>query len=162
VVAVAWIAAVGSPGAQARPDLETAWAAFWAAEDPAAAARTIPAFVDAGVTHDDALVRLGAGRRYAGDVETGDHTRRRRGDYGVAYRYVGVDRCMSLSNLVTKPVYMVNGGRVTTNGAVSFEGAVEPDVSTLLRWAARDNDRTMLFADERPIGVRHQETAATH
>ena len=38
--------------------------------------------------------------------------------------------------------------RVVTNGEVSFEGLVEPRVATLRKWAARDHDRTMLFAAE--------------
>ncbi len=37
---------------------------------------------------------------------------------------------------------------VITNGRQSFHGRLEPDVATLLAWAARDNDRTMLFAAE--------------
>ncbi len=43
--------------------------------------------------------------------------------------------------------------KVTTNGAVSFEGKVERSVETLLEWAARDNDRTMLFGAELTIRV---------
>ncbi len=43
--------------------------------------------------------------------------------------------------------------RVITNGAVSFEGRVEPDVETLLRWAARDNDRQLLFGAELVVDV---------
>ena len=35
--------------------------------------------------------------------------------------------------------------RVVTNGALSFEGRVTPTADTLLKWAARDNDRTMLL-----------------
>ncbi len=38
--------------------------------------------------------------------------------------------------------------RIVTNGEVSFEGLVEPRVATLRKWAARDHDRTMLFAAE--------------
>ena len=34
---------------------------------------------------------------------------------------------------------------VEANGTTVFEGMVEPDVPTLLRWAAIDQDRTMLF-----------------
>ncbi len=34
---------------------------------------------------------------------------------------------------------------VEANGTTVFEGPVEPDVPTLLRWAAIDQDRTMLF-----------------
>jgi hypothetical protein len=38
--------------------------------------------------------------------------------------------------------------RVTVNGRTAFEGRVEPSTKTLLKWAARDNDRTMLFGAE--------------
>jgi hypothetical protein len=38
--------------------------------------------------------------------------------------------------------------KVVANGKTVFEGRVEPKLETLLRWAARDNDRTMLFAAE--------------
>jgi hypothetical protein len=38
--------------------------------------------------------------------------------------------------------------KVTSNGKVVFEGKVQPSLSTLLKWAARDNDRTMLYAAE--------------
>jgi hypothetical protein len=41
--------------------------------------------------------------------------------------------------------------RVEANGRVVFSGRVEPSVATLLKWAARDNDRTMLFAAELPV-----------
>jgi predicted esterase len=34
---------------------------------------------------------------------------------------------------------------VVTNGRVAFDGLVTPSLETLVRWAARDNDRTMLF-----------------
>jgi hypothetical protein len=34
------------------------------------------------------------------------------------------------------------------NGKRAFQGAVKKDVGTLLRWAARDNDRTMLYGAE--------------
>jgi predicted esterase len=42
---------------------------------------------------------------------------------------------------------------VVVNGKTAFQGAVPRDVSTLLRWAARDNDRTMLFGAELKIAV---------
>jgi len=35
--------------------------------------------------------------------------------------------------------------QVTVNGKTAFEGAVKKDVATLVQWAARDNDRTMLY-----------------
>ena len=44
--------------------------------------------------------------------------------------------------------------RVTTNGVDTFEGMVEPSPETLLRWAALDRDRTMLFGAELDIEVR--------
>ncbi len=37
---------------------------------------------------------------------------------------------------------------IVTNGTTSFRGKVERSTETLLRWAARDLDRTMLFAAE--------------
>ncbi len=43
--------------------------------------------------------------------------------------------------------------RVVVNGKTAFEGAVTQSLATLLRYAARDNDRTMLFAAELPITV---------
>jgi len=41
--------------------------------------------------------------------------------------------------------------KVTANGRSVFEGRVERNVKTLLKWAARDNDRTMLYAAELKI-----------
>jgi predicted esterase len=42
---------------------------------------------------------------------------------------------------------------VAVNGRTVFEGIILRDVGTLLKWAARDNDRTMLFAAELPVAV---------
>jgi hypothetical protein len=42
---------------------------------------------------------------------------------------------------------------VVVNGKTAFEGPVARDVATLLRWAARDSDRTMLFGAELKIQV---------
>ena len=42
---------------------------------------------------------------------------------------------------------------VETNGVTTFEGLVEPDIATLLRWAAIDQDRTMLFGAALEIEV---------
>ena len=47
----------------------------------------------------------------------------------------------------TKPV------RVVVNGKDAFSGAVKKDVATLMKWAARDNDRTMLYGAELAITV---------
>jgi len=44
--------------------------------------------------------------------------------------------------------------RIETNGNVAFEGSVTKSVETLSTWAARDNDRTMLFGAELHIRVR--------
>jgi predicted esterase len=44
--------------------------------------------------------------------------------------------------------------RVMTNGRVAFEGKLEKDIPTLLKWSARDNDRTMLFGAELSVRVK--------
>jgi hypothetical protein len=41
--------------------------------------------------------------------------------------------------------------KVIVNGRVAFDGRVEKSVATLAKWAARDNDRTMLFGAELKI-----------
>lgn len=38
--------------------------------------------------------------------------------------------------------------KVIVNGRVAFDGRVEKHLDTLKKWAARDNDRTMLFGAE--------------
>jgi hypothetical protein len=43
--------------------------------------------------------------------------------------------------------------RVSVNGRVVHESIVKPDTDTLLKWAARDNDRTMLYGAELKIAV---------
>ena len=42
---------------------------------------------------------------------------------------------------------------VVVNGRTAFDGPIQTNVRTLLTWAARDNDRTMLFAAELPVEV---------
>ena len=42
---------------------------------------------------------------------------------------------------------------VTADGRQLFSGRVTPSVATLLKWAARDNDRTMLYAAEVPLVI---------
>jgi hypothetical protein len=42
---------------------------------------------------------------------------------------------------------------VVVNGRTVFDGIVQRDIRTLLKWAARDNDRTMLFAAELQVTV---------
>jgi hypothetical protein len=43
---------------------------------------------------------------------------------------------------------------VTANGRVVVERRLEPSVATLLKWAARDNDRTMLFGAELHVALK--------
>ncbi len=43
--------------------------------------------------------------------------------------------------------------KVTVNGRQVFEGVVPRDLKTLMKWAANDNDRTMLFAAELRVEV---------
>ena len=38
--------------------------------------------------------------------------------------------------------------KVVANGHTAFESRVERNLKTLLKWAARDNDRTMLYGAE--------------
>jgi dienelactone hydrolase len=42
---------------------------------------------------------------------------------------------------------------VRVNGKQAFEGSVERDAAVLLKWAARDNDRTRLYGAEVKVGV---------
>jgi dienelactone hydrolase len=42
---------------------------------------------------------------------------------------------------------------VVVNGRTVFEGMVQKKIRTLLTWAARDNDRTLLFAAELPVAA---------
>jgi len=42
---------------------------------------------------------------------------------------------------------------LVVNGRTVFEGVVQKNIRTLLTWAARDNDRTLLFAAELPVEV---------
>ena len=43
---------------------------------------------------------------------------------------------------------------VTANGRTVSDGRVEPSLATLMKWAARDNDRTMLFTAELHVSLR--------
>ena len=43
---------------------------------------------------------------------------------------------------------------VVSNGQTVYLGRVKPSLKTLLTWAARDNDRTMLFGAELTVQVR--------
>ena len=48
----------------------------------------------------------------------------------------------------SKPIAM------TANGRVVAEKRVEPSGATLMNWAARDNDRTMLFGAELQVALK--------
>jgi predicted esterase len=43
--------------------------------------------------------------------------------------------------------------RVVVDGGAAFEGLVQADVKTLIQWAARDNDRSMLYGAELTVSV---------
>jgi len=43
--------------------------------------------------------------------------------------------------------------KVTADGRTVFEGKVKTNLATLMKWAARDNDRTMLFGAEIVVNV---------
>ena len=43
--------------------------------------------------------------------------------------------------------------RVVTNGVVSHDGLIRPEVETLLKWAATDQDHSLLFGAELEIEV---------
>jgi hypothetical protein len=43
--------------------------------------------------------------------------------------------------------------KVVANGREVFNGRIERDIKTLLKWAAKDNDRTMLYAAELKINL---------
>jgi hypothetical protein len=38
--------------------------------------------------------------------------------------------------------------KIVANGNTVFDGKIQPSLATLMKWAARDNDRTMLYAAE--------------
>jgi predicted esterase len=43
--------------------------------------------------------------------------------------------------------------KVTVNGRTMFDAKAQPSLATLMKWAARDNDRTMLYAAEIGIAI---------
>ena len=43
---------------------------------------------------------------------------------------------------------------VVADGRTVFEGTVKTSVATLLKWAAKDNDRTMLYGAELHLQVK--------
>ncbi|HYU78387.1 MAG TPA: hypothetical protein VEK56_05340 [Vicinamibacterales bacterium] len=56
--------------------------------------------------------------------------------------------------LVSPEVFdMTQPIRVIVNGKAAYDGPARKDVATLFKWAARDNDRTMLYAAEIKVQV---------
>ena len=51
--------------------------------------------------------------------------------------------------------------RINANGREAFNGRVAPSLRTLLEWAARDNDRTMLYAAEVKISLPDGRTGGS-
>jgi hypothetical protein len=64
----------------AAKDADAAFTAFWDARTPREAAKTVPDIVASGVSFDEALKRLKAGRLYAADVSKGVVRTSRRAD----------------------------------------------------------------------------------
>lgn len=84
----AWIGAclavaLARPAAQSAPS-DAAWQAFWRAESPKAAAAEAGKLLKAGVTFDDAWMRLKKGRSY-GAAPTGERPMRSTAMAGAAY-----------------------------------------------------------------------------
>lgn len=99
----------------------------------------------------------------AGDPERGDLAGRTSGGVG------GIIDATREGNTVTLRAYRVRRFtllispdafdlgrpvRVVANGAQVFEGIVRPSVAVLTKWAARDEDRTMLYAAEVSVELR--------
>jgi predicted esterase len=98
------------------------------------------------------LARPGAGGPQQGDPSPGDRPARvelERSGNTVSVRTFDIRRYTLLVSPedfdLSRPVV------VETNGNVSFRGLVSPSVATALKWAARDADRTMVFAAELEI-----------
>jgi hypothetical protein len=76
------LAALSSLHASAPPDVDAAFAKFWAAKDPGAAGKAIDDVLRSGATFDAAYERLKRGRPYQAAVATGVVTGRRAGIEG--------------------------------------------------------------------------------
>ena len=72
-ISMLWLpgARSGSAGPAADTSVDAAFAAFWQASTAAEISGATAAIIASGVTFDDALRRLKAGRRYTADVPTG-------------------------------------------------------------------------------------------
>jgi len=85
-VVKAFIALLTLPALYAQGRVDTAFQRFWAADSPESAARAARNVLKSGVTFDDAMQRLKAGRTYAAQTE-GVVQLSRRSTEGVVYNY---------------------------------------------------------------------------
>jgi poly(3-hydroxybutyrate) depolymerase len=113
------------------------------------------------VSRGDETVRVTG--RYAPDVLPGESDamfprQRESGRVDVVRRgntVTATSRGVAAFTLLLSPdqIDLSRSVTVVLNGRTVFDGVVKRDVRTLLKWAARDNDRTMLFAAELPIAT---------
>jgi hypothetical protein len=82
------LAASAGQSASGGSDIERAFAAFWAAPHPAAAAGRIDAVLKTGVSFEDALARVRRGRDHDADVPRGRQIGRHRTFDGLDHEYV--------------------------------------------------------------------------
>lgn len=116
----------------------------WETESPEAAGRTAWLRIDAlGATPLDAalegsaLMGVGVPSGRVDAVRDGNEVR---------LRSSGV---RALTLLLSPDAFdLLQPVRVTWNGAIAHDAPVPPSLETLLRWAERDDDRTMLYAAE--------------
>ncbi len=132
----------------------------WETEDPATAGRMAWIVIDElGETSTDSHMPMPNvvsvnGRSYAAFPyeEPSGRVEVERSGNTVLVRSSGVQRY----RLLRSPDEFDFSAPVTviTNDNVSFESLVEPSLATLLHWAVRDDDRTMLFAAELAISLQ--------
>ena len=61
----------------------------------------------------------------------------------------------ALTGLVSPDVFDFSQPiRVTANGRLVADGVQQPSLATLVKWAAKDNDRTMLFGGEIHVSIK--------
>ena len=88
LVAAAVAARAFQGGSAEVPELDAAFAAFWAADSEQVVASAIEAILAQEPPADAVRSRLRAGRQYAADVPTGRQLRSRRNQDGVEHQYV--------------------------------------------------------------------------
>jgi hypothetical protein len=156
--------------------LDRALAELWSAESVSSREKAADAVARLASDFDGLYQRLEAGPRYSKDVETGLIEESRKGktvhwlvieelDEGAASGRVALSRKDNQVEAQTRGVArfrlllsprqfdLSQPIEVLTNGVSSYRGTLERSPETLLRWTARDNDRSMLFAAEVSIEV---------